>query len=575
MKFKNLKIATRLALGFGFVCAGLAFMVGQGVVSLGKANDSAFDVANKRMPGIELLTRQMSEANDIAIALRNMMLGDDKDDRARQLMEVESSRKELETLFGKLEAVLENPQARAALAKERELNDKYTQGQLALIKLIQSGDDAGAKACLARELGPAMAALKQSIVEQVRIQTGLSAQAAAAAKETYTFTRTLMIVLGAVILAITAALAWSITQTITRGLKRALDVANAVAGGDLTSRIDVDDRSEIGQLLAALKTMNANLVRTVSVVRSGTETIETASREVAAGSQDLSARTEQQAGSLQETASSMEELTSTVKQNADNARQASTMAATASSVAARGGEVIGNVVETMAQIHAASGKITDIISVIDGIAFQTNILALNAAVEAARAGEQGRGFAVVAGEVRSLAQRSAAAAKEIKTLIDDSSGKVEAGTRLVQEAGSTMHDIVASVRRVTDILDEITTASQEQSAGIEQINEAITQMDDVTQQNAALVEQAAASAQSMQEQAGKLTAAVAVFRIDRAGSAVVAAAPAAPVAAPARKPLAAPAAARAAAPARKAPAPARTPARPSPSTSVESDWEEF
>jgi len=575
MNFKDLKIGTRLALGFGFVCAALAFMVGQGLVNLGKVNDGTDEIVTKRMPRIELVTRQQSEVSDIAIALRNMMLNDDKDDRAKQLAEVESSRKEIETLFGKLEAVLENPQARAALAKEREFNDKYTQGQLALIKLIQSGDEAGAKAYLARELRPVLAALKQSIAEQIRIQAELSAQTAARAKETYTFTRTLMIVLGAVILAIAAALAWWITQTITRGLKRALDVADAVADGDLTSKIDVDDRSEIGQLLGALKTMNANLVQTVSVVRSGTETIDTASREVAAGSQDLSARTEQQASSLEETASSMEELTSTVKQNADNARQANTMAATASSVAARGGEVIGNVVETMAQIHAASGKITDIISVIDGIAFQTNILALNAAVEAARAGEQGRGFAVVAGEVRNLAQRSAAAAKEIKTLIDDSSGKVEAGTRLVQEAGSTMHDIVASVRRVTDILDEITTASQEQSAGIEQINEAITQMDDVTQQNAALVEQAAASAQSMQEQAGKLTAAVAVFRIDRAGSTVVVAAPAPAAAAPARKPLAAPAPA----PARKAPArtaaPARAPARASASASVESDWEEF
>jgi methyl-accepting chemotaxis protein len=579
MTFKDLRIGTRLALGFGFVCAALAFLVGQGLVSLGKVNDGADEIVSRRMPRIELATRQLSEANDIAIALRNMLLSDDKDDRARQIEEVESSRKEIDTLFGKLEAGLENPQARAALARERELNDKYTQGQLALIKLIQSGDDAGAKAYLAREMRPLLAALKQSIAEQVRIQAESSAQTAAAAKETTTFTCTLMIVFGAVILAIAAGLAWWITQTITRGLKRALDVANAVAEGDLTSRIDVDDRSEIGRLLAALKAMNANLVRTVSVVRSGTETIATASREVAAGSQDLSARTEQQAGSLEETASSMEELTSTVKQNADNARQANTMAASASSVAARGGEVIGNVVETMAQIHAASGKITDIISVIDGIAFQTNILALNAAVEAARAGEQGRGFAVVAGEVRSLAQRSAAAAKEIKVLIDDSSVKVEAGTRLVQEAGSTMQDIVASVRRVTDILDEITTASQEQSAGIEQINEAITQMDDVTQQNAALVEQAAASAQSMQEQAGKLTAAVAVFRIDRAGSAVMAAAPAAPAAAPVRKPLAAPApkpaAARAAAPARKAPTSARASARASASASVESDWEEF
>jgi methyl-accepting chemotaxis protein len=263
----------------------------------------------------------------------------------------------------------------------------------------------------------------------------------------------------------------------------------------------------------------------------------------------------------------MEELTSTVKQNADNARQANTLAEAASGVAARGGQVIHDVVSTMEQIHAASGKIADIISVIDGIAFQTNILALNAAVEAARAGEQGRGFAVVAGEVRNLAQRSAAAAKEIKTLIDDSSEKVDTGSRLVKEAGSTMGDIVDSVRRVTDILNEITVASQEQTAGIEQINEAITQMDTVTQQNAALVEQAAAASQSMQDEAARLSAAVAVFKLEHGAAASFAAAP---VAAPVRKalPAARPAAVK---PAAK---PARA-ARSAPAAPVESDWEEF
>jgi methyl-accepting chemotaxis protein len=301
--------------------------------------------------------------------------------------------------------------------------------------------------------------------------------------------------------------------------------------------------------------MNDNLVKTVSAVRSGTEAIGSASGEVAAGNQDLSSRTEQQASSLEETASSMEELTATVKQNADNARQANTLAEAASGVAERGGQVIHDVVSTMQQIHEASGKIVDIISVIDGIAFQTNILALNAAVEAARAGEQGRGFAVVAGEVRSLAQRSASAAKEIKHLIDDSSEKVGTGSRLVQEAGSTMGDIVDSVRRVTDILNEITTASQEQSAGIEQINEAITQMDAVTQQNAALVEQAAAASQAMQDEAARLSAAVAVFRLDQASAPAAVAAP-----------LRAPAPVRAALPARAA--------RPA-GAAVASDWEEF
>jgi methyl-accepting chemotaxis protein len=325
--------------------------------------------------------------------------------------------------------------------------------------------------------------------------------------------------LGAAILLLAAAIAWAISASITGPVARALEVANTVAAGDLTSRIEVRTRDEMGQLLQALKGMNESLARTVQTVRSGTETIATASSEVAAGSQDLSARTEQQAGSLEETASSMEELTSTVKQNADNARQANALAESASNVAARGGAVIEQVVGTMRDIHDASGKIADIIGVIDGIAFQTNILALNAAVEAARAGEQGRGFAVVASEVRNLAQRSAAAAREIKGLIVDSNGKVADGSKLVGEAGSTMREIVDSVRRVTDIMTEITTASQEQSGGIEQVNQAIAQMDEVTQQNAALVEQTSAAAEAMQDQAARLAQAVSVFRVDGGGQA--------------------------------------------------------
>ena len=269
-------------------------------------------------------------------------------------------------------------------------------------------------------------------------------------------------------------------------------------------------------LLFAMKSMRDSLAKVVGEVRSGTDTIATASGQIAAGNQDLSSRTEEQASSLEETASSMEELTSTVKQNADNARQANQLAVSASEVASRGGTVVSQVVQTMGSINASSKKIVDIIGVIDGIAFQTNILALNAAVEAARAGEQGRGFAVVAAEVRNLAQRSAAAAKEIKTLIDDSVDKVDSGAKLVDEAGATMQEIVDSIQRVTDIMSEITAASAEQTSGIEQINQAITQMDQVTQQNAALVEEAAAASEAMQEQAGKLAQVVAVFRLDGA-----------------------------------------------------------
>jgi methyl-accepting chemotaxis protein-2 (aspartate sensor receptor) len=286
-----------------------------------------------------------------------------------------------------------------------------------------------------------------------------------------------------------------------------------IGDGDLSQAMTSPRRDEIGVITRAVEVMRDALVRVVGEVRQGTDTIATASSQIAAGNQNLSSRTEQQASSLEETAASMEELTSTVKQNADNAQQANQLAASASEVALRGGSVVSQVVDTMGSIHASSKKIVDITGVIDGIAFQTNILALNAAVEAARAGDQGRGFAVVASEVRSLAQRSAAAAKEIKGLIDDSVGKVDAGSALVGQAGQTMEEIVASVRRVTDIMGEIASASQEQTSGIEQINQAITQMDRVTQQNAALVEEAAAAASSLQEQAGHLVQAVGVFRI--------------------------------------------------------------
>ncbi len=310
-----------------------------------------------------------------------------------------------------------------------------------------------------------------------------------------------------------------IRKVVTQPLELAIKAAQGIAAGDLHQTIEVRSANEMGQLMQALKDMNTSLAGIVSQVRQGTDTIATASSQIAAGNQDLSSRTEQQASSLEQTAAAMEQLTSTVKQNADNARQANQLALTASSVAVQGGSAVAQVVDTMGAINSSSRKIVDIIDVIDGIAFQTNILALNAAVEAARAGEQGRGFAVVAAEVRNLAQRSAAAAKEIKTLIDDSVGKVEQGSQQVGQAGRTMQEIVDSVKRVTDIMGEITAASQEQTTGIEQINQAITQMDQVTQQNAALVEQAAAAAQSLQEQAGGLSQVVGVFQLSDATAA--------------------------------------------------------
>jgi methyl-accepting chemotaxis protein len=380
----------------------------------------------------------------------------------------------------------------------------------------------------------------------------------------------LLAVVGLLLTGVVALIVRSALRTIGGEPEAAAEIARQIAAGNLDAHVPVavnDDSS----LMAAMRTMRDGLANIVSQVRQATDTISTASSEIASGNMDLSTRTEQQAGALQQTASSMEELTSTVRQNADNARQADTMAGSASGIAVRGGEVVARVVGTMEDIHAASKKIVDIIGVIDGIAFQTNILALNAAVEAARAGEQGRGFAVVASEVRSLAQRSAAAAKEIKALIDDSVGKVDAGTRLVGEAGATMREVVGSVQKVTDLVAEISAASSEQTGGIEQVNRAIAEMDNATQQNAALVEEAAAAAHAMQEQAARLSELVRVFRMK--GEAPAAAAMAtAPVA---KAPAPAPALKKPASAAIVPRAPAADAGTARIARTAEGDWEEF
>ncbi|MGQ7938181.1 methyl-accepting chemotaxis protein [Paraburkholderia sp. D1E] len=398
---------------------------------------------------------------------------------------------------------------------------------------------------------------------------------------------------GALLVGVLAAVLSYLTlsRAIGRPLDQALGHFDAIAAGDLRRPIVVTSRNEMGQLLEGIARMQRSLTETVRAVRSGSESIATATRQIAAGNIDLSSRTEEQASALQETASSMEELTGTVKQNADNARQASALAANASEIANKGSSVVSQVVGTMGDINQSSAKIADIISIIEGIAFQTNILALNAAVEAARAGEEGRGFAVVAGEVRSLAQRSSAAAKEIKELIDTSVERVQSGSALVDEAGRTMTEIIGAVQRVTDIMGEIAAASEEQSSGIDQVARAVTQMDEVTQQNAALVEEAAAAASSLEDQAGKLRTAVAVFHLDESGvKAPVSAAPkraAAPArTAPPRKVsrslsqsgaqaamVARASAAPAAAPV--AATPARTPAKAIASAGSDQDWETF
>jgi methyl-accepting chemotaxis protein len=405
------------------------------------------------------------------------------------------------------------------IAEDRKLAIKHL---IAVNQLKAAGDTDGARALFGGDFTQAVNVYLQSLRDFVKMTEAGAVKVREDLAHEFTTTMQVSALLILMIVVITViGSAWMI-RSIRQPLVHAVDLANRIAQGDLTTHPETTRGDELGDMMRALKTMNDSLSMVVSQVRTGAESVVTSSSEIAAGNMDLSSRTEQQAGSLEETASSMEELTATVKQNAENARHANQLAGSASEVAVKGGEVVSQVVTTMATINDSSRKIVDIIGVIDGIAFQTNILALNAAVEAARAGEQGRGFAVVASEVRSLAQRSAAAAKEIKALIDDSVEKVHAGAKLVDHAGSTMEEIVQSVRRVTDLIGEITAASQEQTAGIEQVNQAISHMDQATQQNAALVEEAAAASSAMQDQATNLTRVVSVFKLDTETTAMAA-----------------------------------------------------
>ncbi|SDH59206.1 MULTISPECIES: methyl-accepting chemotaxis protein [unclassified Duganella] len=520
MKITDLSIGRRMALGFTIILAILILNTGLGIYRLQGVAD-----ATRAMMAQPLAKERMVSdwARNVATGIRRASaIAKSADPSLAGFFaeETKAATSHSQTLIKQIEA-LTNEDDKPLMVELNGARKAYLDSRDALTKAKTAGDPAEASRLMDQVFLPATKVYEgklQQILDHQRKQIDL---AAANIDQIAAQSRNQLLLLAVLVVLFGMAFAWWLTQGITGPINEAVALAERVAEGDLAGnpQRSADDfsKDEPGKLLYALNRMSSSLVRIVGEVRSGTDTITTASTEIAAGNMDLSSRTEEQASSLEETASSMEELTSTVKQNADNARQASQLAGNAAEVAQRGGAVVSDVVQTMASIDASSKKIVDIIGVIDGIAFQTNILALNAAVEAARAGEQGRGFAVVASEVRNLAQRSAGAAREIKALIDDSVGKVEAGTRLVGQAGSTMDEVVDSIQRVTSIMAEISNASVEQTHGIEQINVAISQMDHVTQQNAALVEQAAAAAGAMQDQAAQLAQAVSIFKLEDGG----------------------------------------------------------
>jgi methyl-accepting chemotaxis protein len=514
MKFGNLNVGVRLGVGFGLVLNLLAVLVVVGLTRVGSIGAATSTMIDKDWVKAEAANAISSATRANARRTMELLLVQDKASRAHILDRIEANRNTVNEALARLDQLVYLPEGKSLLATIKEQRAAYVASFTQVAKLVDEGKHDEAKGFLMQQTLPALDTLQQSIDALASLQKKIVETSGAGIRKSVEFSQMTMIVVGVIALLAGIGFAVVLTRSITRPLHRAVRIAQTVASGDLTSRIEVTTKDETGRLLQALKEMNDSLLRIVGQVRAGTETIATASSQIAAGNLDLSSRTEEQASSLEETAASMEELTSTVKQNADNAHQANSLAASASDVASCGGAVVGEVVQTMESINASSKKIVDIIGVIDGIAFQTNILALNAAVEAARAGKHGRGFAVVAAEVRALAQRSASAAREIKELIGNSVENVEAGSRLVNQAGSTMAEIVESVKRLTDLMGEITAASQEQTTGIEQINQAISQMDEVTQQNASLVEEAAAASESLQQQARALEDVVSSFKMD-------------------------------------------------------------
>jgi methyl-accepting chemotaxis protein len=523
MNFNHLRVATRLGAGYGVVSLMLLVVTALGLNRMAYIKSQADEITKINNVEARLAAAMDLTVTERALALRNLFLLESENKKEVQ-MEVDrvgeqakkyaDAQRELGVMFASTGGATE---------KEKELLKQIAE-QAALaapyypraVQLALDGKKDEGYKLVRFDFRPVQKKWWALLRELSAYEQKQNDAALLDADAAYRSARTLMITFGALALASGVLAAWLISRSLLRQLggepAEAVAIAGRIAAGDLAVSIDTragDDSS----LLYAMRSMRDSLAHIVDQVRTGTDTIATASAQIAAGNFDLSARTEEQASSLEETASSMEEMTSAVKQNADNARQANSLAVSASHVAEKGGDVVSQVVSTMGAINQSAQKIVEIIGVIDGIAFQTNILALNAAVEAARAGEQGRGFAVVATEVRNLAQRSAAAAKEIKALISDSVEKVDSGNKLVEEAGATMHEVVDSIKRVTDIMSEIVAASEEQASGIDQVNRAMTQMDGVTQQNAALVEEAAAAAQSLREQADHLTEVVGVFAL--------------------------------------------------------------
>jgi len=511
-----MKIGTRLTATFGAVLFLLLVICGTVSVQMANMNANTVNVADNLAKKVQLVSQIKEGVYLVRLLTYRSLEETTPEAQQADLEQLQAQVAKNTTIYRDLQNSVTSPAGQAALAPMVKARTAYAEATKPAYAQLAAQDANGARATLSA-VGPLQDALFKAETDFQDFTQKLMDDGVQASRDAYNTARMVLWGTAAVALIVALVLAILVTRSIVRPLQRAVEGADALAQGDLSVKVEVVRRDEVGALAEALNRAIAQLASIVGDVKQSSLSISSATQQLAAGNSDLSQRTEEQAASLEETASSMEQLTATVRQNADNAKQARTLAGTASAVAQRGGDEVSRVVETMHGISGSSAKVAEIISVIEGIAFQTNILALNAAVEAARAGEQGRGFAVVASEVRALAQRSAAAAKEIKVLIDESVSRVDAGSKLVEEAGITIGEIVQSVKQVTDIMNEISAASDEQSTGIEQVNQAVTQMDQVTQQNAALVEEASAAAHSMAEQAQALREAVAVFKVDGTG----------------------------------------------------------